>query len=909
MTANPPRLARALAAALLPAGAARDGVLGDLHELYAERRKDGGRIKSDAWYLFEAVVAGMRYTVERIVTRLRWNRGVPACNSSGPGGRGPRRSRNGLMDATAQDVRYSLRLLKNSPGFTLVAALTLAVGIGATTTIFSLINSVLLKPAPGMRNVSELVKVRTLNEEGEIEDDMSYPNFLAYREGISGAVELAGMSLAMVSIGDVDQSGGVLGFLATHDLFDVMGTHVMLGRFFLPEEGLVGGPPVAVLSHGIWTRRFGADSSVVGRTLSINQHPFTVVGVAEPGFRGPITILEVGVWLGMGAAPVVFSERELSDRAESWVRPLGLLNEGSTREQVEAAFNVISSNLRAEFPENNPDHGIVIERYTSISRRAMAGAIAISLFMFLVSGTVLLIASINVGSMLLSRAERRGREVALRLALGAGRGRVIRQLLTESVILFSLGAGGAVLLTAYATKLLSKYQLPIDVPLVLDFSVDYRALAFSLAVALVAGTVFGLTPALQVTKPDLNTALRAGGRSGRGPRRRLRGAFVVLQVSGSALLLVVAGLFARGLSQLNSADLGFDPENVHFFSSEIDFHRGLTREDADQLIRNFMERAATLPQVQSLGLTNSPPVTLGGQSVSYAAAAREPVLAEDWPDTDYAVVTPGFFETLRIPLLQGRNFGHDDRVGTPPVAIVNETFARRVWPDESPLGKHIRLGSTDDPEIEIVGVARDAKYRSLGEEQRTFVYLPHEQRPHSDLVMLVRYTGDETVLADQLREIMLTLNPEIPIDANTGYEDIMGIALLPSRATALMTTIFGALGLLMAAIGLYGVLAYTVTQRTREFGIRVALGARASDVRYTVVRDGIKLVAIGLVIGFGMAVLLAQSLRSMLFGVSPTDPATLGGIAVLLVAVAAGASYVPALRATRADPVAALRAE
>jgi len=906
---KPPRLARGIAAALLPAGAARDGVLGDLHELYVERRTTNGRISSDVWYLYEAVFAAIRYTVDRVSKRLRRDPHGPPRAAGGGGGRDPRRSRSGLVETTAQDLRYGLRLFRNNPGFTLIAALILAIGIGATTTIFSLINSVLLKPAPGLLNAAQLVEIRTLTDEGEFEDDMSYPNFLAYQEGTGGVAELAGMSLATVSVGGVDQSGALVGFLATHNLFEVMGTRMELGRFFLPEEDLVGAPLVAVLSHGTWTRRFGADSSVLGRTLRINQQPFTIVGVSEAGFRGPITIMEVGVWLGMGAAPAIFSEREQSNRVESWVRPLARLREGVTRRQVEAAFNVVSSSLRAEFPENNPDHGIVIERYTAISRRAMTGAIAISLFLFLVSGTVLLIASINVGSMLLSRAERRGREVALRLALGAGRARVVRQLLTESVMLFSLGAVGAVLITAYATKLLSTYQLPVDLPLVLDFAVDYRALVFSLSVALVAGTVFGLTPALQVTKPDLNTALRADDRSGKGPKRRLRGAFVVMQVSGSALLLVVAGLFARGLSQLNSADLGFDPKHVHFFSSEIDFHRHFTPAESDRLFRDFMQRAAALPEVQSLCLTNSPPVTLGGKSSSFAEAGREPVLSDDWPETDYAVVTPGFLETMRIPLLQGRNFTEGDRIGTPPVAIVNETFARRMWPGESPLGKRIRLSSAEDPEIEIVGVARDAKYRNLGEEQRTFVYLPHEQRPHSDLIMLVRHAGDETVLADRLREIMHTLDPEIPIDANTSYEDIMGIALLPSRATALMTTIFGGLGLLMAAIGLYGVLTYTVTRRTREFGIRVALGARSSDVRYAVVRDGIKLVAIGLVIGFGMAVLLAQSLRSMLFGVSPADPVTLGGIAVLLLVVAAGASYIPALRATRADPVAALRAE
>jgi len=906
---RPPWLAQALTALFIPAGVAREGVLGDLHELYAERRARSGRLVSDVWYVYEATFAVIRYTVERFTRRLPRRGGRQKSGAGNGAGPGPARRWSGLLESTAQDLRYGLRLLKNSPGFTLVAAITLALGIGATTTIFSLVNSVLLKPAPGMRNSAELVKVRTVTEEGELEEDMSWPNFLAYRDGTGGVAELAGVSLATVSVSGMDQAGVTMGFLATHNAFEVMGTRLELGRSFLPEEDLEGGSLVAILSHGTWKRRYGADSSIVGKTMRINQHPFTVVGVTEPGFRGPITIIEVGVWLGMGAAPVLFPERNQTDRAESWVRPVALVRKGVSREQLESAYNVVSSNLRAEFPDDNPDHGIVVQSNAALSPRAMAGALAITLFLFLVSGTVLLIASINVGSMLLSRAERRGKEVALRLALGAGRGRVVRQLLTESILLFTLGATGAVLITAYATRLLSAYQLPIELPLVLDFSVDHRALVFSLAVALAAGTVFGLTPALQVTKPDLNTTLKADGSSGRGPKRWLRGAFVVLQVSGSTLLLVVAGLFARGLSQANSADLGFDPNNVHFLSSEVDFHRNYTSEEAQQLLRDILERAAALPEIEALALTNSPPVTLGSRSSAYTVAGNEPVLTEDWPETDYATVSPGFFETLRIPILQGRGFNESDRSGAPLVAIVNETFARRSWPGESPLGKRIKWDSSDGPELQVVGVARDAKYGSLGEDQRNHVYLAHEQFPHADLVLLARFVGEESVLANHLAEIVHDLDAGLPIDANTAYEDIMGIALLPSRATALMTSIFGCLGLVMAAIGLYGVLAYNVTQRTREFGIRVALGAQTGVVRAAVVWDGIKLVAIGLVIGFTLAMLLARSLRSLLFGISPADPVTLGGIALVLALVAAGASYLPALRATRADPVAALRAE
>jgi predicted permease len=447
------------------------------------------------------------------------------------------------------------------------------------------------------------------------------------------------------------------------------------------------------------------------------------------------------------------------------------------------------------------------------------------------------------------------------------------------------------------------------VPLVLDFTPDVLALVFSLAVALTTGLLFGLAPALQVTKPDLNTALKAGSSASASTHWRLRSAFVVAQVAGSALLLVGAGLFARGLARANDVDLGFEPHGLHALSSEMGLQGNYTNDDAVRLFNGVVERALALPQVESAGLIDMPPVTLGGRSTRYAAVGREPVDEEDRPTTETSRVSPGLLETMRIPIIQGRSFTKADGENAPPVAIVNETLARREWPGESALGKRIQLHSADDPELEVVGVARNAKYRSLSEEPRSMVYVPYEQNPTTDMVVVVRVHPGLENIAPQLRSIVHELEPDLLIDANTSYENFMGIALLPSRAAAVVTSVFGMIGLLLASLGLYGVLAYTVAQRTREIGIRMALGAGSRSVRGMVLRDGARLAGLGLAIGLLIALAVTRLLRGLLNGLSPTDPITFGGIALILTVVALAASFFPARRATRTDPIEALRVE
>jgi predicted permease len=813
------------------------------------------------------------------------------------------------MESILQDIRYAIRILKRSPGFTFVAALTVALGVGATATIFSVVNAVLLRPPPGIRNASELVRLYRIAEDGSSFNDLSYPNYRDYRDGDTGLSDLAATAvLAVVMSGDAEPEA-MFGVLVSHNFLNMLGVRPALGRFFLPEEDRSPGTHlVAVLSHGTWMRRFGGDSSIVGRTIHLSRRTFTVVGVTQEGFRGPNSMVDVGVWLPIHAALAIDDEVDMESRALTWIDIFGRRAPGVTLEQVSAALNRISANLRAEFPEGNPDYGIDVRRYTPISPRAFGPAMAFSLFLFVISGTVLLIACLNVGSMLLARAARRGKEMAMRLALGAARTRVIRQLLTESILLFVLGGAGGVLITVYMTGLLSTFQLPVDVPLVIDFAPDLRALVFSLVVAMITGLVFGLAPALHVTKPDLQARLRAGSGTGVGARSRLRSAFVMAQVAGSALLLIGAGLFARGLARAGSVDIGFEPDNVHALSMELGVY-GYSEERAVTFYRDLLERASLLPEVESVVLINMPPVTLGGRATTFAVVGREPAEEVDRLETDFARVTPGYFETFRIPVLRGRRFSETDRDGAVLVVIVNETFARRNWPTESPIGRRIQLRALDDAELEIVGVARNAKYRTLTEDPRPMVYVPYAQWPSTDMVMLARVARSGPSVARSFREVVRDLDADLPIDANVPYRDLMGIAMLPSRAGALFTTVFGVIGTVLASLGLYGVLAFAVTQRTREIGVRMALGAEAGKVRAVILRDGVKLAAIGLAIGFAIALAVTRLLRGLLYGLSPTDPITFGGIALLLIGVALAASYLPALRATRVNPIEALRAE
>jgi predicted permease len=805
------------------------------------------------------------------------------------------------MDTLSQDLRYAVRLLRRSPGFTAVAALTIALGIGPTTTIFSIANSLLMRTPPGVREREGLVSVYVSYEEGSRYATFSYPAFEALRDGPSGLSDICALDVFSASLsarggGEPEMVGGMM---VSAGYFGILGTRPALGRFFLPEEDDVpDAEPVVVLSHRLWTRRFAGDSSIVGATVDLNRHSFTVVGVAEEGFQGHAATFDIGLWVPITMRGTI-SGLDLSGNTTG-LTAVGRLAPGWSVAQANDAISVTLQELQSQDPGLYEKAEIVVAPYSAMIDEARGPVTLFMALLLVVSGIVLLIASVNVASIFLARATARSREIAVRLAVGASRGRLVRQLVAESVLLFLLGGATGTAFAFWATDALAAVQLPLPFPMIFDFTPDLRVLGFALAAALATGVLFGLAPALQATRQDLATSLR-GERGGMPTRAtRMRNAFVIAQVAGSVVLLIAAGMFLRALARADSVDLGLDPRNVHVLTADLSLHR-YSNEEERAFFQELEQRAAALPGVSSAGLTWVLP--LGFLRIYQ----RFQLPGEDRLHVaDVNTVSPGYFETLRIAIVAGRAFDAGDREGAPPVVIINQTAARQLWPGQSALGQQISDGGQT---YTVVGIARDGKYGSLGEEPRAMIYRAFAQAPSGMTSLVVRTLPGAPRIDRPVREIALALDPDLPVQTNAPYEQVIGVSLLPNRAAAATTGALGVVGLLLAAVGLFGVLSYAVSQRTREIGIRIALGADRLDVHKLVLRQGVRLTVIGLAIGGPLAFAAAQLIRGMLYGLSPADPLAFGAVAVLLVIVGLLAGYVPARRATATDPINVLRSE
>jgi len=812
------------------------------------------------------------------------------------------------MNTLWQDIRYGFRMLWKSPGFTLITVLALALGIGANTAIFSVVNTVLLRPLP-YPNADRIVFMGEWSQQVP-EMSVAYPNFLDWREQAQTMEQLGAFRGANYILTGVGEPERLDGRQVSAGFFNVLGVTPATGRNFSPDEDKPGATPVAMISHGFWQRRLGGDASVINRQLLLNGESFTVIGVLPQTFEWQSP---VDVWVPIGLRADQANMTERGNHPGIYV--LGLLKPNVTVEQARTEIKSIAARLAEQYPESNGGNSAVVD---SLQSRAVEDIRPALLILLAAVGLVLLIACANVANLLLARAASRSKEIAIRTALGAGRSRIIRQLLTESLLLSVMGGALGLLFAMWGIDALLAV-IPDNVPrlLVMGIGLDARVLAFTLGISMLTGLLFGLAPALQASKSNLNESLKDGGRSGSAgaSRQRVRNLLVVSEVALSLLLLVSAGLLIKSFMRLQETELGFDPENV--LTLRVPLPEARYKENA--LVENFwdelLRRVRALPGVESAGLTRGLPMN-GGIESNVMVEGQETTNPKDATVAVNLYAEPGYFRTMNIKLLRGRFLSDRDTKDAPLAVMVDEMFVARFFPNADPLGKRLRIGGDRAPLRNIVGVFKHIKHYGPDEEGRVEIYTPYKQvsqesfaAANRSLWLAVKTTGDPTSLAPLIRNEVLQIDKDQPISNVETMENIVAATVAPQKFATWLLGIFAGSAMLLAAIGIYGVMAYSVTQRTHEIGIRMALGAAQGDVLRMVVVQGMKLALLGVGIGIIGAVALTRLMSSLLYGVSATDPLTYGGVSLLLAGVAFLACLIPARRATRVDPMIALRYE
>lgn len=808
------------------------------------------------------------------------------------------------------DLKYALRLLWKSPAFTAVAALSLALGIGANTTVFCWIQEALLRPLPGVARAGQIV-VLTSTHGPKTWDTVSLPDIRDYAQLTNVFAGIIGSQLSPACLTVNGKAEWMYGQIATANFFDVLGVKPLHGRTFVAEEDLrPGGAPVLVLSEGYWRRRFGGDTNIVGQTVDVNRHGFTIVGVVPTGFRGTMSALRCDFW-----APLVMHEEvanfgSLTGRGDRWLHTQARLRPGVSRAAAQAAVDRVAAQLAAAYPDSNREIGLRVLPVWKAPYGGQALLLPVLTILFAVSMGVLLIVAANVANLLLARATVRQKEIAIRLALGAGRVRLIRQLLTESLVLASAGGVLGVVLAHWATTLFRAFMPNTYLPIGYTFAVDGGTLGFTLALTLVTGVVFGLVPALQASGLNLNATLKEGGRTSGAamPHRRLRSMLVVAEVALALALLVGAGLCLQGSRRAQKVDIGFSPQGVLVAGLRVGMH-GYTEERAQGFYRQLRERLAAAPGVKEAALASWFPLGFeGGGSTSVAVPGYDRKPNED-TGVKQAIVSPRYLAALGIPLVAGRDFTDQDDASHPRVAIINETMARRFWPGQDPIGRKFTIWG-GQRELTVVGIAKNGRYRSLNELPESFMYFAYQQGVWDmNLGIALRTEGNPISFASVLRQEVRALDPGVEVWAMLSMVDFIQAAFLGQRIVSTLLAALGAVAVLLAAMGIYGVMAYVVSQRTHELGIRMALGASSGRVTQLVVVQGMKLALGGLGAGLLAALALSRSLANFLYGVSPYDPPTLMGVAGLLALVSLSACLIPAWRAARVDPIVALREE
>jgi predicted permease len=809
------------------------------------------------------------------------------------------------------DLRFAFRVVLKNPGFTIVAVLTLALGIGANSAAFSWIQTVLLRTVPGVAEPHHLVVVAPRHVSGSLIETMSYPDLkdLAGHQELFAGIVASQFSPMSMMIGTEPE--WVWGQIVTANFFDVLGVRPLIGRTFLPdEETKPGGHPVVVLSQAFWQRRFKGDSNIIGTIITLNRHPFTIVGIAAPDFRGTMGGLAFDLW-----APVMMREQltpggwnpELFQaRGNRWLHTVARLAPAVSLRQAQAALDTVAQQWEQEYPASNRNIRYALVPLWKSPWGAPRVLLPLLSVLFAVTVLVLLIVAANIANLLLARATGREREIAVRLALGAGRGRVIRQLLTESVLLALLGGAAGIPLAAWLTGFTQQLLPAFYLPLALNPHLDTRGLIFMLVVAAGTGVLFGLAPAWQSTRPNLCSALKEGARGVSIGRHWLRGALVASEVALALVLLIGAGLCFQSFRHARTMNRGFDPENVLLANLRLGVH-GYGDQEGKRFYRQLVERLRGLPGVQAVSLAEFVPLGPEGGSSTRVSVEGYVPQPNEYMSIPYSVVSPGYFETLRMPLLDGRDFTSRDDASAPRTIIINETVARRFWPNQSAVGRRITIFG--NRELTVVGVVKNAKYRWLTEPASGFFYLSLEQFYAPNMNVHLRTQSNPLAMADIVRREVRALDPAVQPALTLPMNEVTDFAVVTHRVAAAVLTVLGVTALLLAVMGIYGVMAYAVSQRTQEIGIRMALGAAKEDVWKLVLGYGVKLALLGVAAGLVGALLVTRLLTSLLVGVSAVDPFTFLSASALLALVALLACYFPARRATKVDPIVALRYE
>jgi predicted permease len=812
-----------------------------------------------------------------------------------------------MMSTFVKDIRYGLRALRRRPGFTATAVLALALGVGANTAVFSFVNALFLQPPP-LPEPERLV--RLYGSDGRA--NFSYPNFADLRARSLSFEGLAAHQIAEVSLGAGVEAENAQGEVVTGNYFNVLGARAARGRQLTTDDDAnVGAHPVVVISHGMWQRRFNGDPAVVGRKALLNGHPFEVVGVMPEEFRGTYAAFASEFWVPMAMQAQVRPRglSHLENRGWGWLSGTGRLKTGVTREQAEAEVSSLGAQLREEHPAVNQNIGFTLVPARALPESLNRGASGLVGFVLAVTGLVLLAACANVAGVLLSKVASRTQEIAVRQSLGATRGRLVRQWLTESLLLAALGTAAGLFLAAWIGDALKLLVPPDFTGFAPDLRLDLRVLLFALGLTILTGVLCGLFPALRAGRADVYSALKSGAKGATGAlgRTRLQQAFVVAQIAVSLLLLVVAGLLLRSLREAQTFNPGFDAERL--LLARFDLSRnGYEPERGAAFFFDLAERLRSQPGVRAAALATVVPLGPDAESYGFGIPGHQPPPGRPGIALDANIVGPGYFEAMGIPVVSGRGFdGRDAATNARPVVVVNETFARKYFEGQDPVGRTLRSGG--DGDVEIVGVVRDIKYYSPGELPLPFIYLAFPQRYAPYMTVHVRTSGDPRDLFRTVRREAEALDPRVAVTSLTTLTELRRASLFAGRAMALVSTAFGLLALLLAAVGLYGVMSYAVSRRTHEIGVRVALGASRADVLRLVVGQGMALTLAGVGVGLAASLGLTRLLSGLLFGVSATDPATFAAAALFLAAVALLACYVPARRAMKVDPMEALRHE